>query len=263
MELVIEDVNIVELVNDVSTTVHPLVEKNANAFETRCPPDVGTMLGDVTRLRQILFNLLSNACKFTENGTISLDVERTNRRGRDWLDFRVSDTGIGMTPEQTGKLFQAFQQADTTTSRKYGGTGLGLVICRKFCQLSGGDVDVKSEYGKGTTFVVSLPADAKREDGTEAAPSKRLPPAKPGQNLTPASVTAAAAGTNGHGTILVIDDEANARDLLSRMIAKEGFQVVTAASGDEGLQLARELRPKAITLDVMMPGMDGGPCSPG
>ena len=256
MELVIENVNIVELVNDVTTTVHPLVEKNANVLEVRCPPDIGTMLGDVTRLRQILFNLLSNSCKFTESGTITLDIERRRRDGRDWLEFRVGDTGIGMTPEQTGKLFRAFQQADTTTSRKYGGTGLGLVICRKFCQLVGGDVEVKSDYGKGTTFTVRLPADAKKEDGTAAAPSKRLPTAQPCQNIS-VPVAQPAAAPNGHGTILVIDDEENARDLLSRMLTKEGFQVVTAASGDEGLKLARQLRPKAITLDAMMPGMDG------
>lgn len=256
MELVIENVNIVELVNDVTTTVHPLVEKNANVLEVRCPPDIGTMLGDVTRLRQILFNLLSNSCKFTENGTITLDIERRRRDGRDWLEFRVGDTGIGMTPEQTGKLFRAFQQADMTTSRKYGGTGLGLVICRKFCQLVGGDVEVKSDYGKGTTFTVRLPADAKTKDGTAAAPSKRLPTPRPGQNIS-VPVAQPAAAPNGHGTILVIDDEENARDLLSRMLTKEGFQVVTAASGDEGLKLARQLRPKAITLDAMMPGMDG------
>ena len=256
MELVIENVNIVELVNDVTTTVHPLVEKNANVLEVRCPPDIGTMLGDVTRLRQILFNLLSNSCKFTENGTITLDIERRRRDGRDWLEFRVGDTGIGMTPEQTEKLFRAFQQADTTTSRKYGGTGLGLVICRKFCQLVGGDVEVKSDYGKGTTFTVRLPADAKTKDGTAAAPSKRLPTPRPGQNIS-VPVAQPAAAPNGHGTILVIDDEENARDLLSRMLTKEGFQVVTAASGDEGLKLARQLRPKAITLDAMMPGMDG------
>ena len=256
MELVIENVNIVELANDVTMTVHPLVEKNANVLEVRCPPDIGTMLGDVTRLRQILFNLLSNSCKFTENGTITLDIERQRRDGRDWLEFRVGDTGIGMTPEQTGKLFRAFQQADTTTSRKYGGTGLGLVICRKFCQLVGGDVEVKSDYGKGTTFTVRLPADAKTKDGTAAAPSKRLPTPRPGQNIS-VPVAQPAAAPNGHGTILVIDDEENARDLLSRMLTKEGFQVVTAASGDEGLKLARQLRPKAITLDAMMPGMDG------
>jgi signal transduction histidine kinase/CheY-like chemotaxis protein len=245
LELVIENVDIVELVNDVSTTVVPLVERNANAFEVKCPAAVGNMLGDVTRLRQILFNLLSNACKFTENGTITLEVDRKQVQGRDWIQFRVRDTGIGMTPEQTGKLFQAFQQADTTTSRKYGGTGLGLVICRKFCQLSGGDVDVKSEYGKGTIFTVRLPADAGREP--ETAPKA----AKPKEARQPP------ASTNGKGTVLVIDDETNARDLLSRMLSKEGFSVVAASGGDEGLRLARELRPRAITLDALMPGMDG------
>ena len=245
LELVIENVDIVELVNDVSTTVVPLVERNANAFEVKCPAAVGNMLGDITRLRQILFNLLSNSCKFTENGTITLEVDRKQVQGRDWIQFRVRDTGIGMTPEQTGKLFQAFQQADTTTSRKYGGTGLGLVICRKFCQLAGGDVDVKSEYGKGTAFTVRLPADAGREQ--EKAP--KATKAKEGRQP--------AASTNGKGTVLVIDDETNARDLLSRMLSKEGFSVVAASGGEEGLRLARELRPRAITLDALMPGMDG------
>jgi signal transduction histidine kinase/DNA-binding response OmpR family regulator len=245
LELVIENVDIVELVNDVSTTVVPLVERNANAFEVKCPAAVGNMLGDVTRLRQILFNLLSNACKFTENGTITLEVDRKQVQGRDWIQFRVRDTGIGMTKEQTGKLFQAFQQADTTTSRKYGGTGLGLVICRKFCQLAGGDVDVKSEYGKGTVFTVRLPADAGRKQ--EEAPRS----GKAKESRSPAG------STNGKGTILVIDDESNSRDLLSRMLSKEGFSVVAASGGEEGLRLARELRPRAITLDALMPGMDG------
>jgi CheY-like chemotaxis protein len=149
-----------------------------------------------------------------------------------------------MTPEQTGKLFQAFQQADTATSRKYGGTGLGLVICRKFCQLAGGEVDVKSEYGKGTVFTVRLPADAARE------PEAAAPKTGKSKELRTAAV-------NGKGTILIIDDEPNARDLLSRMLSKEGFEVAAASSGEEGLRLARKLRPRAITLDAMMPGMDG------
>ena len=204
-----------------------------------------TCSADITRLRQILFNLLSNACKFTENGTITLEVDRKQLQGRDWIQFRVRDTGIGMTKEQTGKLFQAFQQADTTTSRKYGGTGLGLVICRKFCQLAGGDVDVKSEYGKGTVFTVRLPADAGRK------PEEVLKTGKAKEARQPA------ASANGKATILVIDDETNARDLLSRMLSKEGFSVTAAASGEEGLRLARELRPRAITLDALMPGMDG------
>jgi signal transduction histidine kinase/DNA-binding response OmpR family regulator len=244
LELVIETVDVVELVNDVATTVVPLVERNANTFEVNCPPSIGTMQGDVTRLRQILFNLLSNACKFTENGTVFLNVTREAVSGRDWVEFRVGDTGIGMTPEQTGKLFRAFQQADSTTSRKYGGTGLGLVICRKFCQLAGGDVEVKSEYGKGTVFTVRLPVDAGK--GQEASPAS-------GSQAKRSKTEVA----NGQGTILVIDDESNARDLLSRMLAKEGFHVVAAAGGEEGLRLARQLRPRAITLDALMPGMDG------
>jgi len=157
----------------------------------------------------------------------------------DWLRFSVTDTGIGMTPEQLERLFGAFSQADAATTRRYGGTGLGLALSRRLCRMMGGDVTVESESGRGSTFTIRLPAVV--AEATEQTPTTAPPdPAAPGA-----------------GTVLVIDDEAAIRDLMQRFLAKEGFRVAVAAGGEEGLRLARELRPDAITLDVMMPGMDG------
>jgi signal transduction histidine kinase len=160
MDLYVETFGVAELIRDVQAIVAPLVEKRANALVVRVDGDLGTMDADLTKVRQTLFNLLSNAAKFTERGTITLAARREAMDGRDWLEFVVSDTGIGMTPEQLGKLFQAFSQADASTRQKYGGTGLGLAISRRFCQLMGGDVTVESEYGKGSTFTTRLPAAA-------------------------------------------------------------------------------------------------------
>jgi signal transduction histidine kinase len=142
-------------VNDVSSTVRPVLAKNHNALETHVSPDAGVITADEVKVRQILFNLLSNAGKFTENGAVRLDA----RRHDDHIQFAVSDTGIGMTAEQMGKLFQPFTQAENTTSRKYGGTGLGLTISRRFAELMGGSLDVRSEAGAGTTFTLILPAE--------------------------------------------------------------------------------------------------------
>jgi len=167
MDLYVETFGVAELIRDVQAIVAPLVVKNANALVVRADGDLGTMDADLTKVRQTLFNLLSNAAKFTERGTIALDARRETVDGRVWLEFVVSDTGIGMTPDQLGKLFQAFSQADVSTRHKYGGTGLGLAISRRFCQMMGGDVTVESEYGKGSTFTIRLPAGVAT---TEAQP---------------------------------------------------------------------------------------------
>jgi GAF domain-containing protein/DNA-binding response OmpR family regulator/anti-sigma regulatory factor (Ser/Thr protein kinase) len=240
MELYLEIVDVAGLVKDIAAVIQPLAAKNANRLEMRCPEDVGTMRADLTKVRQALFNLLSNACKFTDRGTISLAVAREASDGQDWMMFSVSDTGIGMTPEQLARLFGAFSQADAATTRKYGGTGLGLALSRRLCRMMGGDVTVESEAERGSVFTIRLPARV-----AEAA----------GEPVAPAPL--ADHGPPGAGTVLVIDDEAAVRDLMQRFLGKEGFRVVAAASGEEGLRWARELRPDAITLDVMMPGMDG------
>jgi len=238
MELYLEDVDVARLVQDIAAVIKPLAEKNATRLEVACALDAGIMHADITKLRQSLFNLLSNACKFTQRGTVSLEVTREPGAAGDWLRFGVRDTGIGMTPEQMTRLFQEFSQADAATTRRFGGTGLGLALSRRLCRMMGGDVTVESEAGRGSTFAIRLPA--------------RVPEAGP---ETPAAPPESAAA--GRATVLVIDDAAEVRDLLQRFLAREGLHVVTAAGGEEGLRLAKELRPAAITLDVMMPGMDG------
>ncbi|NJR62022.1 MAG: response regulator [Cyanobacteria bacterium CRU_2_1] len=246
VELYLEPIEVATLIEDISVTIQPLLERNHNTLKVQLPESPGDIKADRTRVRQILLNLLSNACKFTEQGTILLTVQRNesdrmkaNHQASPVIQFQVSDTGIGMTPEQLGRLFQAFSQADASTTRKYGGTGLGLTISRRLCQMMGGDILVQSEYGKGTTFTVTLPVEV--PDPKAVLQSTANEASKPAQT----------------STILVIDDDAATRELVQRYLEKEGFQVVTAATGERGLELARQLRPDAITLDVMMPTMDG------
>ena len=241
MDLYLETFDVAGMVNDVASTLKPLVEKNANSLQINIAPDLGTMHADLTKVRQSLFNLLSNASKFTQNGTITLEATAVHRDNAGWIAFRVADTGIGMTAEQIDKLFQPFVQADASTSRKYGGTGLGMTITLHFTRMMGGEITVASTPGAGTTFTVLLPVEVKSEP---LAPVSQPEAGEP-QFL---------AGLN---TVLVIEDDPGARDLLTRFLTKEGYRVETAAGGEAGLRLARELRPDVITLDVMMPGMDG------
>jgi signal transduction histidine kinase/CheY-like chemotaxis protein len=236
MDLVPEAFDVAGLVREVTTTIQPLADKNGNRLVVRCPDDLGLMNADPTKVRQSLFNLLSNACKFTERGTVTLEVARPVGAGA--VTFRVTDTGIGMTPEQVGRLFEPFSQADPSTTRQFGGTGLGLAITRHFCRMMGGDVTVSSDVGRGSTFTIRLPAGS-AAPRAEPAPPAPEPPRQEG------------------GAVLVIDDDPAARDVLAQFLRRKGFSVRTAASGEEGLRLARQTRPLAITLDVVMPGMDG------
>ncbi|MBE2181108.1 MAG: response regulator [Chthoniobacterales bacterium] len=244
MTIFLEPVDIAKTVRDVAGTVEPLVAKNRNTFELRLPEAPGTMRTDLTKLRQTLFNLLSNASKFTEDGKVTLEVER---RDDGMVSFAVTDTGIGMEPRQLDKLFGEFVQADASTTRKYGGTGLGLSISRKFCRMLGGDITVESAPGRGSTFTAILPAESK-EAAVEPASAEAAP-------APPEAASPEAGGTRG--TLLVVDDDADSRELLRRMLEKEGFTVLTAAGGKEGVEIAREKKPDLITLDVMMPSMDG------
>ena len=237
MELHLETFELRPAVDAVASTVAPLIEKNGNTLRLELAGDLGAMRADVTRVRQILFNLLSNASKFTERGTITLRARRERRSAADSIVLTVLDTGIGMTPEQLGRLFQAFSQAEASTASKYGGTGLGLAISRMFCEMMGGEITVASTPGAGTAFTVRLPAEVRDQP----------------EPVTPRP--AAAAGDTGK--VLVIDDDPASRQLVARMLGKDGFQVLEAANGEEGIQLARSERPDVITLDVLMPGMDG------
>jgi len=241
MELYLETFHIPNMIEDVVSTIQPLVDKNANTLKVNCNDNLGTMHTDLTKLRQVLFNLLSNACKFTEQGIITLDSSRVLKGGVEWFAFSVCDTGIGMTSEQKAKLFQAFSQVHDPVGSSYGGSGLGLVISKRFCQMMGGDISVDSEFGAGSTFTVRLPADSQvREEGPLAPAEGRAEPLPEEGSI-----------------VLVIDDDPNVQELMRRLLSKDGFRVVTASAGEEGLKLAGELRPDVITLDVIMPSMDG------
>ena len=161
MELYLETFDVADMVEDTATVIQPLVVENNNELQIHCPERVGSMLADLTKVRQAVFNLLSNASKFTKDGTIGLDVTRESAVGEEWVIFAVSDTGIGMTPEQMQKVFQEFSQADSSTTRDYGGTGLGLTLSRRLCRMMGGDITVASEVGKGSTFTIRLPAEVR------------------------------------------------------------------------------------------------------
>ena len=165
--------------------------------------------------------------------------------------FRVRDSGIGMTPEQTAKLFQAFTQADGSTMRKYGGTGLGLALSRKFCVMMGGDINVESEAGKGSTFIVRLPGDIENYDGEATSIRMRRPEAHRDHARETGNVLPA------DRILLVIDEDPAVRQVMERLAAREGYKLVTAGTGEEGLKLAREKKPDVITLEVVMPGIDG------
>ena len=240
LDLNVETVKIPRLIDEVVGTARGLAEQNKNRLIVECPPDIAPLLVDSLRLRQILLNLLSNACKFTKDGEVSLHVTPVSVEGRNWVDFAVADTGIGLTPEQMNKLFEEFVQADQTTARNYGGTGLGLAITRKLCRMMGGDVLVTSEIGKGSTFVARLP----------------MAPAIPAA-ITNQPASALDEPVPSGDCVLVIDDDPTARELIANHLRGAGFAVVTAAGGREGLKRAEELHPIAITLDVLMPDIDG------
>jgi adenylate cyclase len=242
LEINYEAVALAPLLGDVAGEAEPLAAKNGNRLVVECPSDIGTVRSDPTRLRQIILNLLSNACKFTERGTVSLTVHRSRSDNDDCILISVVDTGIGMTSEQLSRLFQEFSQADSSTTRKYGGTGLGLAISDRLCRLMGGSIDVESKPGIGTTFNVRLPTE---RPGVPDAPTTET-------NAVPRGH--APARTN---RVLVIDDDPTVRDLMRRYLSCEGFDVITADGGQEGLDFARKMRPSVITLDVFMPDLDG------
>ena len=235
MDVFVEPVDIQAVVKEVVAIVKPLADKNDNVIEVSCPADIGSFRTDQTKVKQSLLNLMSNANKFTSKGKVTLSAAR---QGNSQVRFSVSDTGVGMSDEQLGRLFEAFSQADASTTKRFGGTGLGLAITKHFCTMLGGDVTAASTLGKGSTFTIWLP-----DHGAAAAAVD-----------TAAPVLSAA---DGRPTVLVVDDDLSVHGLLSKTLEKEGYRVISAANGVEALALARAHRPQAITLDVLMPQMDG------
>ncbi|MBL51975.1 MAG: hypothetical protein CMG57_08475 [Candidatus Marinimicrobia bacterium] len=237
MELYIEEFSLKKVIDEIEATIKPLVEKNSNTIIVDYKTEITTMKADITKIRQILLNLLSNASKFTKEGNITIGIKNSTSIN-DAIDFVVSDTGIGMTKAQVSKVFQPFTQADEKTTRKFGGTGLGLTITKMFSEMMGGEIGLKSEEGKGTSFTVSIPVNVVEEK----VESDRL-----NQEVI----------TDSNYTILVIDDDANAQDMMKKFLEKQDYLIIQARNGDEGLQLAAKHKPDLITLDVMMPEMDG------
>jgi signal transduction histidine kinase/DNA-binding response OmpR family regulator len=248
MELQLEHFALAPLIANVVETIEPLAAKNGNQVAVDCDAAIGLMHADQMRLRQALLNLMSNANKFTDHGTIIIDARPGQEDGRDWVTIAVTDTGIGMTAEQMGKLFQEFSQADASTTRKYGGTGLGLAISKRFCQMMGGDITVDSEVGRGSTFTIRLPRMA-QSDKDHLVIERR--------GETRAQASHSIEEHAEEPLILVVDDDATVRELVQRHLERAGFAVVTAPGGQEGLRLVRELRPAAVTLDIVMPDLDG------
>ena len=238
MEVFAETFDVAAMVRDVASTVGSLIEKKANRLVLDIDDELGTMNTDVVKIRQILFNFLSNAAKFTEGGAIHIGARREGPPENEAVTFTVRDTGLGMTEEQVAKLFQRFTQADASTTRRFGGTGLGLAITKAFTEMLGGRISVESRPGEGSSFALTVPtelpipsADAEHEGATEL--------------------------DGRDDVVLVVDDDPATRDLLTRFLSKEGFEVRVAADGRSGLEMAQTLKPRVILLDVTMPRMDG------
>jgi signal transduction histidine kinase/CheY-like chemotaxis protein len=247
MELFTEEFAVGELLDEMVATVHPLMEKNSNSLTVIRGADLGIAYQDITKLRQSMLNLLSNSAKFTHDGKVTLGAKRFERNGVEWLEIVVADNGIGIPQDKLERVFDEFAQADGSTTRDYGGTGLGLAITRRFAGLLGGSIEVSSEPGKGSAFTLLVPAvvpGSKKQNkaaaaGGDAVADVQQPDVQPGT------------------VVLVVDDDPEACEIIERYLLRDGYKVVTAQSGEQALRLAHDLQPAAITLDVMMPEMDG------
>ncbi len=247
MDFHVEEFGLSQLINDVANTTQHLAEANENKLILDCPEDIGEMKSDITRVRQIVFNLVSNACKFTEKGEVRISLEKRELDSSEFVEIKVRDTGIGMTDDQMGKLFSSFTQADSSTTRKYGGTGLGLSISKQLANMMGGDLSVVSEVGKGSTFTALLPAESENieEDHPQEVLHKSM------------EVKEEVVAKSKDKRVLVIDDDPIVRDLMKTHLENDGFEVLLASGGKEGINLARTEKPSVITLDILMPEMDG------
>jgi PAS domain S-box-containing protein len=241
MDVYLEQVFLSRLVDEVKTIVEPMVKKNDNRLVVVCPADIGSLRTDVTKLKQSLINLLSNAAKFTKQGTVTLRLSRVDDGEQARIRFEVADTGIGMSPEQMSRLFQAFTQADASTTRNFGGTGLGLTITKHFCAMLGGSIGVTSTPGEGSVFTIELPVQdvvvPEADDADWSQADADVPP--------------------GAITVLVVDDDPAVHDVLASTLGKEGYRLAHARNGQEALEVMRKSPPDIVTLDVMMPKVDG------
>ncbi|MGV8955997.1 MAG: ATP-binding protein [Cypionkella sp.] len=270
MALHLESVDLDKLIDEVEATARPLAAKNTNAFVVERGDDLGTIRADATKLRQAIFNLISNAAKFTQNGTVTLSARRFKEAAGEWIEVAIADTGIGISREQQRALFSNFTQANAKIAAVYGGTGLGLSLSQNLCRLMGGSIEIESELGKGSRFSIRLPVKveqtirepertdqahvvrALREDEqgffeeTEAEGSKRRS----------ASVDMIS-DNDQQERLLVVDDDRNFLELAERLFLKEGYTPICTDAPQSALQIARSTKPAAIFLDILMPGFDG------
>ena len=243
MELFFEPCDISTLVEDVVSIISPTVQKNFNILSVECDSQLEPLSADVTKLKQILLNLLNNATKFTKEGSISLKVKQNVSNKQKNIEFEIMDTGIGMTPEQIKKLFQNFTQADSSTTKKYGGAGLGLAISKRFCEMMDGDISVESQLGVGSIFRINLPIREEMSQEDEKVFKNHL------------AIAPSTRATNS--SVLVIDNDPVIQDLMMWALFREGYAFFAAYNGIDGINRAKELLPGIIILDIDMPGMDG------
>jgi len=274
MDVNLENVKVMSLVEDAMSTIRPLARKNRNTISVTQQGFVNTMFSDPGRVRQVLLNLLGNACKFTEEGTISIKVASETIEKAEWLTFSISDTGIGISQEMIPQLFKEFTQSENSVSRKYGGTGLGLAISRRLCQILGGDISVKSELGRGTVFTVRLPADASATEKPPVEQAERAGPAPaidegslirepelaelpPPQSRGLQKVDGGSSSNKKRETILVVEDDATNRGALCRILRREGWEVAEAEDGGKAMNFLEIEKPGLILLDLVLPEVDG------
>ncbi|KKC36546.1 hypothetical protein WH87_13860 [Devosia epidermidihirudinis] len=271
MVLHLDTIDLNKLIDEIEATARPMAAKNTNSLTVTRGAELGNILTDATKLRQATFNLLSNASKFTQNGQITLDVQRKSEASGDWVEIAVRDTGIGISREQQSALFSNFSQANSKIAAVYGGTGLGLSLSQNLCQLMGGRIEFESQVGQGSCFTIRIPAEGAimLNDGLEGVVSPR-------PERTPAAVVPdrpvaqryersdGYAGLSGHAAnhdsrerLLIIDDDRNFLELAERLFLREDYAPICTDAPQSALQIARTVKPSAIFLDILMPGFDG------
>lgn len=263
MELYLETFAIIPLVKDVLSTMQPVIANNNNILNIQCSDDIDKMYADPVKVRQSLFNLLSNASKFTQNGTITLSVSTYSNANNNWIEFRIEDTGIGMMPDQLQKIFNAFAQADSSTTRKYGGTGLGLTITKRFIEMMGGTVNVESTVNKGTTFILKIPQTVQELTATEKSKKDAADSLNTNfqdsdslAELTFEQSIASSIMAPCSACVLVIDSDVKTCELVWKTLVSQGYFVVLTHNNRKGLKMADHLQPDIILLDLMMSQAD-------
>ncbi|MEM7065481.1 MAG: DAHL domain-containing protein [Cyanobacteria bacterium P01_B01_bin.77] len=263
MELYLETFAIIPLLKDVISTMQPVIAKNNNSLNVQWSDDIDKMYADPVKVRQSLFNLLSNANKFTQDGTITLSVSTHNNIDDNWVEFRIEDTGIGMMPDQLQKIFNAFAQADSSTTRRYGGTGLGLTITKRFIEMMGGTVSVESTVDKGTTFILKIPQTVQELTVTDVSKRKGADNLETNfrDNDSQAEFTFEQSITSSimapcSTCILVIDSDVKTCELVWKTLVSQGYFVVLTHNNRKGLKMADHLQPDIILLDLMMSEAD-------